>query len=140
MKARRLDAEAWILVFETGEEVVGTLKEFAGREGITGARFQAIGAFSRATLGFFDLKKKDYLPIPIDEQVEVVSLTGNIARYRDHPRVHAHVAVSQADGTTRGGHLIEAYVRPTLELMLLLLPAGLERRKDPETGLALLEV
>ncbi len=139
MKARRLGPDRWILVFRTGDEVVSALKDFAARESLAGASLQAIGGFSRATLAFFDPAAKEYRPIPIDEQVEVVSLLGSVAREGDRPLIHAHAVLAGADGSARGGHLLEGHVRPTLELFLV--RAGeLRRRKDDETGLTLLDV
>jgi hypothetical protein len=92
------------------------------------------------TLGYFELEKRDYKRIPIDEQVEVVSLVGNIARGDDGPKLHAHVVVGKRDGAAFGGHLIDARVRPTLEVVLVETPAHLRRRSDPATGLALIDL
>jgi predicted DNA-binding protein with PD1-like motif len=91
-------------------------------------------------LGYWDWKAKDYEKIPIREQVEVVSLVGNIALAPDgSPRVHAHVVIGKRDGTAHGGHLIEAHVRPTLEVIVTEEPQHLQRRHDAPTGLALIE-
>jgi uncharacterized protein len=129
---------SWVLVFAPGEEVIGGLEEFARRQGLTAARFTAIGAFKDAVLGFFDRERKDYHRIPIAEQVEVLALTGNIARLDQAPKVHAHVVLGKRDGTAHGGHLLEAHVRPTLEVMMVEAPRGLQRRYDPAAGLALI--
>ena len=73
------------------------------------------------------------------EQVEVVSLLGDIALGPDgKPALHPHVVVSRADGSAMGGHLLEAHVRPTLEVVLTESPRYLHRRKDHESGLALI--
>ena len=66
-------------MFDTGEEVVTGLLQFAKNHKLTGAHLTAIGAFERVTLGFFDVTKKAYKRIAIQEQVEVMSLVGNIA-------------------------------------------------------------
>jgi uncharacterized protein len=125
------------LVFETGDEVMAGLRAFAARENIRAARFTAIGAFSSATLAYFDWKTKRYCELPIDEQVEVLVLTGDIALKDGKSEPHVHVVLGRRDGSTRGGHLCDAIVRPTLELMLEQAGA-LERRLDPESGLALI--
>ena len=127
-------------VFDTGEEAVSGIRDFASRHGVSAAFFQAIGAFSRVTLGFFDLTDLVYRPIPIDEQVEVVSLSGSIARKDGEPAVHGHVVIADSSGVARGGHLIEGIVRPTLELFVTATPAGLERRLDEATRLALIRL
>lgn len=125
------------LIFETGDEVMSLLKDFARRENIRAARFTGIGAFREATLAYFDWEKKDYLDIPVQEQVEVLVLTGDIAWKDDQPVAHVHAVLGRRDGSTVGGHLRKGFVRPTLELMLT--EAGaLERHLDPASGLALI--
>ena len=143
MRAKIIDEAAprtWALVFDTGDDVVGPLTEFATLHQLSSARFTAIGAFSQATLGYFDWRKKDYDRIPIDEQVEVLSLVGDVAQDAGQPKVHAHVVVGKRDGTAHGGHLLDARVRPTLEVMLVESPARLSRVFDPASGLALIEI
>jgi predicted DNA-binding protein with PD1-like motif len=129
----------WALVFATGDEVVSLLTDFARREHLRAARFTAIGAFRDATLGYFDWASKQYEKIPLREQVEVLSLVGDVALEGDAPKIHAHVVVGKRDGTAHGGHLLEAHVRPTLEVMLTESPANLRRMFDPESGLALID-
>ena len=139
MKSRNFGGGT-VLVFDPGDEVVSALTEFAKARGISAAHFTAIGAFSGARIGYFDWQKKDYLNNPVDEQVEVVSLIGDIAMDGESPKVHAHVVVGRRDGTTLGGHLLEAHVRPTLELILQDSGQQLKRRFDPASGLALIDL
>lgn len=143
MRAKLIDEvspRTWALVFDTGDDVVAPLTEFATLHQLTAARFTAIGAFSEATLGFFAWEKKAYDRIPIDEQVEVLSLVGDVALDGGQPKIHAHAVVGKRDGTAHGGHLLAARVRPTLEVMLVESPARLARVFDPVTGLALIEI
>lgn len=123
------------LVFETGDEAMAGLTAFAKENGLSAARFTAIGAFREATLGYFDWQKKDYQKIPVTEQVEVLSLIGDVALNEGIPVVHAHAVLGRSDGSTRGGHLLEAHVRPTLEVIVVELPAHLKKQHDPESGL-----
>jgi predicted DNA-binding protein with PD1-like motif len=129
----------WAVVFGTGEEALNGLREFAREANLTGSRFTAIGAFADVVLGFFDPEAKEYVKIPIREQVEVLSLLGNVAQHDGKPKVHAHVVVGKRDGSAHGGHLLEAHVRPTLEVIVVEAPTHLERRMDEHTGLALLK-
>jgi uncharacterized protein len=132
---------AFAVVFEQGEEVISGLLRLATEHGVGGAYLTAIGAFERVTLGFFEVAKKDYKKIPIHEQVELISLVGNIAQDdRGNPRVHAHVVVGKADGTAHGGHLLEAYVRPTLEVIVVESAKHLYRKVRPDVGVALLDL
>ncbi|MGE5465582.1 MAG: PPC domain-containing DNA-binding protein [Methanocella sp.] len=128
------------LIFETGEEPMSLLTRFAADHKITAARLTAIGAFSDATIAYFDWETKDYRRIPIDEQVEVLSLIGDIALDGATPKVHAHAVLGTRDGHTRGGHLMEAHVRPTLEVMLEESPRHLKRVYDAAAGLALIRI
>ena len=132
-------ARTWALIFDKGDEPVSGLTAFAKSQGLGGAHFTAIGAFSEVTLGYFDRKARDYKKIPLREQVEVLSLIGDVALDRGEPKVHAHVVVGRADGEARGGHLLEACVWPTLEVVLTESPRHLRKRHDPETGLALID-
>lgn len=145
MRAKKIHEErgrkTFALTFNTGDEVVAGLTDFAGENELTASSFTAIGAFSDAALGFFDMERKEYEKIPVEEQVEVLSLIGDVAPKEDgDPQVHAHVVLGTADGTTRGGHLLEARVRPTLEVILTEFPDHLQRRMDEETGLALIAI
>jgi predicted DNA-binding protein with PD1-like motif len=129
----------FIVVLETGDEAMSALKSFAKTERLRGSHFTAIGAFSRAVVAFFEWTTKQYRHVSIDEQVEVLSLAGDITVDRDEPTVHAHAVLGKADASAHGGHLIEGRVRPTLELVITEMPRRLHRRYDPESGLALID-
>ncbi len=132
--------KTFALIFDSGDEAMEGIVSFAKSHRIAAARFSAIGAFSRATVGYFDWESKTYQEIPIDEQVEVLSLLGDIAEADGRPQVHAHVVLGRRDGSTRGGHLMKGHVRPTLEVILVESPAHLRKQHDPESGLALIRV
>jgi predicted DNA-binding protein with PD1-like motif len=132
-------ARTFVIVFDTDDEVSAGLLSFARAQNIDAASFTGIGAFRSVTLGYFDLQKRDYTRIAIADQVEVLSLIGNVALAEDGPKLHAHVVVGKADGTAHGGHLIDGRVRPTLEIILVETPSHLRRRSDPATGLALID-
>ena len=129
----------WALVFDTGEEPVSLLTRFAEEQRIAAARFTAIGAFSEVVVAYFDWQKKDYVRIPIREQVEVLSLIGDVALSEERkPKIHAHVALAKRDATAHGGHLMQARVRPTLEVVLTESARTLARHHDPQSGLPLI--
>jgi len=142
MKSKVLHEHAgertFVLIFETDDEAMDGLLAFSKEYGLSGARFTAIGAFRDAMLGYFDWEKKDYQKIPVKEQVEVLSLMGDVALKDGIPAVHAHTVLGRSDGLTRGGHLLEAHVRPTLEVIVVESPAHLKKQHDPESGLALI--
>jgi len=128
------------LVFATGDEVCDGLLAFARRQPVTAASFTAIGALQHTVVGYFDRDRREYTHITFDDQVEVLTMSGNIGIGPDGPAVHAHLVVGRSDGTAHGGHLIRAIVRPTLELIVTETPAQLRRRLDPATGLALIDI
>lgn len=128
------------LIFDKGDEVVALLQRFASEHNLSASRFSAIGAFESAVLGYFDWERKDYERIEVGEQVEVLSLNGDIALDGDQPKVHAHTVLGRRDGSTVGGHLLQARVRPTLEVLLVESPGYLRKKCDPETGLALIDI
>jgi hypothetical protein len=126
-------------VLDAGDEVMATLQSFVERQEITAAQFTAIGALSDAELMYFDWDKKDYLRIPIHEQVEVASLIGDVAvAPSGSPALHIHLVIGKRDGSAMAGHLGEGHVRPTLEVIMTESPVHLRKVKDPQTGLALI--
>jgi predicted DNA-binding protein with PD1-like motif len=143
MKSRLLNDDGqrtYALVFDPGDEVIAGLRTFAAENDLMASEFTAIGALKKATLGYFDFDINDYDRIPIDEQVEVLSLVGNVSSKDNRPKIHAHVVVAKRDGTAHGGHLLEGYVRPTLEVILTESPDYLVREIDEATGLALIDL
>ncbi|HSK40197.1 MAG TPA: PPC domain-containing DNA-binding protein [Arenibaculum sp.] len=142
MKIRELthgEERSWAVVFATGDDPMAGLLDFARRQNLSAAHLSAIGAFERATLGFFDMERNEYHRIPVEEQAEVVSLTGNVTLKPDgSANLHVHAVLGRRDGQAVAGHLLEARVRPTLEVMVTETPAHLQRRHDPATGLDLL--
>lgn len=131
--------KTWMLVFYRDEEAASGLLEFARKQNLAASQFTAIGAFSSLEIGFFDLKKRDYEHILVSEQVEVLSLLGDITLDDKGPKVHAHVVVGKRNGSAWGGHLIKATVNPTLEVVITETPSHLRRRHDAATGLSLID-
>jgi predicted DNA-binding protein with PD1-like motif len=127
------------VILQKGDEAMRCLQEFSLKERLGGAQITAIGALSSAKLAYFDWESKQYQPIPVNEQVEVASLIGDIAVGPDgKPSVHAHAVLGRRDGTAMAGHLQEGHVRPTLEIIITESPVHLCKVKDAESGLALI--
>jgi predicted DNA-binding protein with PD1-like motif len=131
----------FVVVLDPGDEAFRSISEFAAAERVAAAAVTAIGAFENATVGWFDFSSKSYRKIPVTEQCEVLSAVGDIAiGDGGKPSLHLHVVLGLSDGTTRGGHLLEGVVRPTLEVMVTETPAHLRRRKRPDLGIALIDL
>jgi uncharacterized protein len=141
MRSKLLNVDppvTYAVVLDKGDEVVGELGRFVRDHEVEAASVTAIGAFSRAKLGYFQWETKQYKPIAVEEQVEVLSLLGDVAVGDQGPTLHLHAVLGKSDGSVVGGHLLEAHVRPTLEVILIQPPSYLRKRKDPESGLALI--
>src|SRR6185295_9972983 len=111
--------KTFVLVFKTGDELAKGLSAFAEEQRLSAASFKAVGALSSARLGWYSWESKKYEPsVTLDEQVELLSLIGDVALYEGQPVVHAHAVIGRKDGTAHGGHLLEAHVRPTCEVVL----------------------
>jgi hypothetical protein len=145
MRVQKLEAErqeqgrTLAVVLAKGEEAMAVLKKVALGEKLGTSRITAVGGFARAKLGYFDREQHKYLPIAVAEQAEVLSLVGDVADDENGaPTVHLHAVLGLRDGSTRGGHLLEGEVWPTLEVIISESPTHLRKRLDPEVGLPLL--
>jgi len=126
------------VILKTGDEAMACLQTFVEKEGISAAQLTGIGALSDAELNYFDWESKSYQSIPVNEQVEVASLVGDVALSpQGKPALHIHVVLGRRNGSALAGHLAHAHVRPTLEVILTEPPAHLLKAHDPESGLAL---
>jgi predicted DNA-binding protein with PD1-like motif len=129
----------FVVVLGHNDDPMARLNAFAVEHRLGASHFTAIGAFASAVVAYFNWSSKHYDHIAIDEQVEVLSMVGDISIHRDRPNVHAHVVLGKADATAHGGHLIRAIVRPTLEIVVTEAPRHLHRLFDAESGLALID-
>jgi predicted DNA-binding protein with PD1-like motif len=129
----------WVVVLDSGEEATASLQSFVDAEAIEAAQLTGIGAFRRATLGYYNWEAKAYRRNEVEEQVEVASLIGDVAVAPDGKRaLHIHLVLGRQDGSALAGHLLAGTVRPTLEVIVTEAPAHLRKRHDSETGLLLI--
>jgi hypothetical protein len=129
----------YAVIFYQGDEAFSGLLEFAEKHHVTSAHFTAIGAVNGATLAWFDPQRKMYKKIPVSGQHEVIGMIGDIALYKGKPVVHTHMVLGTSDGTALAGHVLAAYVSPTLEVMVTVDPIAMQKRFDPETDLTLID-
>jgi len=134
------DVVTYVVVCDPGDEAVSALTQFARSERLEAAHVTAVGAFEHATVGWFDRAARDYRRIPVDEQCELLSLIGDVAEGQDGPILHVHAVLGLSDGTTRGGHLLEGRVFPTLEAVVTETPARLRKVLRPDIGIALIDL
>jgi predicted DNA-binding protein with PD1-like motif len=134
------DVVTYVVVCDPGDEAVAALTQFAQAEDLEAASIAAVGAFENAVVGWFDPAAKDYRRIPVGEQCEVLSLLGDVAQGQDGPILHMHTVLGLSDGTTRGGHLLEGKVFPTLEVVVTETTAQLRKVMRPDIGIALIDL
>jgi uncharacterized protein len=143
MDFKQIDSapNTFALVFRSGDELANGLLSFAEDQELSAASFKGVGGLSSVRLAWFSWDTKKYEPaVTLDEQLELLCLIGNVAISQGKPFVHAHAVIGRKDGTAHGGHLLEAYVRPTCEVVLTESSALLQRFVDPESGLALIRL
>ena len=124
--------KTYVLVFAKGDEVMSGLTEFAQKYHVTSAHYQAIGDALSARIGVYEYSRKQFKVIPITEPAEVTSLTGDIAVLNGKPAPHSHLNLAAADGSVRGGHLLELIIGPTLELFVTVEPTPLYKKLNTE--------
>ena len=129
----------YAVIFGAGDEILGGLTKFAEENHITAARITGIGSIHNGTLAWLNPETKKFRLIHIDQQAEVLSLLGDIAMYQGKPVVHVHMVVGFGDGTAHGGHLLQAHVWPTLEVIVTAYPRPLYKKFDPEKGIAVID-
>jgi predicted DNA-binding protein with PD1-like motif len=135
------DPKTVVVILDTGDEILSSLKSVARTEHLAGSSFKAIGALSDVELGWFNWETKKYeTALKFQEQVELLSLIGDIALKDNEPQVHAHLVIGRQDGTAHGGHLLSATVRPTCEIVITESPQHLQKEIDPESGIALIRL
>lgn len=143
MRSRQVaeNPKTFVVILDTDDEILSSLKDFAQTKHLGGSSFKAIGALRDVELGWFDWESKKYkTAVKLQEQVELLSLIGDIALKDDEPQIHAHLVIGRQDGTAHGGHLLSATVRPTCEIVITESPQHLQKQIDPESGIALIRV
>ena len=132
--------KTYAVILESGEEAMEQLLAFAKSLNLSASQFSAIGAFSDTTVGFFDFSIKDYKKNRFNQQMEVVSLVGDITMYKNEYKVHGHVVLANEKGNAFGGHLVKGIVHPTLEIILNESPLYLQREMDGKSGIPLIKI
>jgi predicted DNA-binding protein with PD1-like motif len=139
MRYARLGDTFLVRLF-TGEEIVGTLTEFARAHSIDAAEVSGIGSAYGVVLGYFDRTTKQYERRAVDGEVEIVSLLGNVSIKEGQPFPHLHANVAGRDFRPYAGHFFEGNAGATCELVIRPMKGYAQRTKDEATGLFLLDL
>jgi predicted DNA-binding protein with PD1-like motif len=133
------EEKVYAVIFYKGDEALSGLTDFAVKYQVGDAHFTAIGAVSSATLAWLDAPNKVYHRISVPEQVEVLSLIGDVATFNGKPVVHMHTVLGHRDGSTTGGHVFELNVNPTLEVFVTVNVTALKKRPDDASGMKVID-
>lgn len=136
----RPEGAMFVIIMETGDEIISSLQVFARENKIQGAFFFGLGAAKNCTLGYYDLAAGNYLKKTIHDQQEIVSLIGNVSLVEGEPFVHCHIQIGDAGMNVKGGHLFKGYVSPTCEIMLFPSEKALERKEIPGQELKMIKL
>jgi predicted DNA-binding protein with PD1-like motif len=141
MQWKRLGSPVgYVVVLDPGDEAMAVLSAFSREQRLTAGQVTAIGAFESATVGWYDRRRQQYRRIAVDEQCEVLFVAGDVAVGAEGPELHLHAVLGLGDGSTRGGHLLEGKVWPTLEVIIRESPAELRKTYRPKVGLAVIDL
>ena len=131
--------QIYSIIFYKDDDVMSGLTDFAIAHKVSDAHFTAIGAVSGATLAWLDIPKKMYSRIAVTQQVEVVSLIGDIAVFNGVPVVHMHAVLCKPDGSTVAGHVFELISNPTVEVFMTVDTTPLKKKADNASGMKLID-
>lgn len=139
MKYKKING-SWVIVLKKDDKIIEKLKEFVKQEDITSGYFNAIGAVNFVELAHYNLEKKKYSSKLLSRPLEIVSLIGNIAVKKKEIVVHAHIVVGTDKMELYGGHLKEATVTATCEIIFNEFREEINRDYDDNTGLNLIRL
>ncbi|MDC0357643.1 DUF296 domain-containing protein [Oligoflexia bacterium] len=108
----------YLILLEEGTEIMAGLRSFCTAQELSSGTFTAIGGVSCVELGYFNTETAQYETKVFQEQLEVLSITGNLATCDNELIIHAHIVLSARDYSVIGGHLVEGSAKPMLEVHL----------------------
>lgn len=124
---------------ERGEEIISSLAALAEKEDIALGCVSGLGAVDRFTAGVFFPQEKVYRKNDFHGNFEITSLTGTITRMDGKPYLHLHMSAGNEYGKVMGGHLNEAHVSATCEIVVRVVDGSVGRAFSDEIGLNLFE-
>ncbi|MDO8572973.1 MAG: DNA-binding protein [bacterium] len=127
-----------ILNIERGEELLSSLRAFLDKEKIKAGYFTGLGAAEVLELAYYNLSTKKFERHTIREDVEILSLVGNIAILKNERIIHIHGTFGRKDLSVLGGHIFSLHISGACEIHLIKLPGEMTRAYDEATGLNLL--
>ena len=140
MEYKKIGDEIYLRI-DKGEKVMETIKAVCKKEKVCGGHFQGIGACGSATLSTYLPAEKDFLEHTLAGMLEMVSLTGNISAAGCELFLHSHAVFSYLSGAQElavaAGHLKEAEISYTGEVVITPTDQAIDRKTDPQTGIGI---
>ncbi len=130
----------FVIRLEMGDDILAVLRRFAEARKIGAGAFEGIGSLNKAKLGHYDFKTKRYTYEVFEDDLEIITLTGNISTLDKTAVPHAHVTLGRRDFTVVGGHLDEGSSANMVEIVLEKLPGRLAKKRNEQVGLNLLQL
>ena len=130
----------YIIRLDEGDRIMTSLRSLCKQDRIGFAVLNGLGTVRRAEVGWFDRGAGDYRTVRVAEPCEIVSLHGNVTLLDGKPFVHCHIALGDREFRVRGGHLKEAVVAETAEIVLTRYFEEIGRGKAGPTGPYLLDL
>lgn len=132
--------DGFLIRLEKGELIVSTLTQFCIDKSIKSGVISGIGGVVWAELAFYDLEQRAYEYEKYDEPLEITNLSGNISMVGDKSFLHIHATMSDSNFHAYGGHLKEAEVGATCEIMIRQFSKPITRAHNEEVGLKILDI
>lgn len=131
--------EKYIVRLDKGEEIVSSITELVRNEKISLASVSGIGAVNKVTIGLFEVESKEYNKKELQGDFEILYLSGNISQMDGQEYLHFHITIGDKNFNAYGGHLNEAFVSATAEIIIDLIDGNIDREFNDDVGLNLLK-
>ena len=133
----KVSIDKYLIRLVKGEEINGAIKKFCEKLKIKNAEILGIGSIENPTLAHYRVDIKKYKEKIFNGIFELTSLIGNVAIFEEKPLVHIHVAISDEEMRSFGGHLVKGCVSATVEIVLNAFDSKHTKSYDKEIGLKL---
>lgn len=125
----------WAVSIASEYELMASLLDFLNQRDIRSGGISGVGAAHKVTLRFRDPKTKSYIDTTIEEQMEIVNLTGNVFELDGEVGIHVHGTFGRQNLTACAGHVKDIWIRGAGELFITVDDVTTDKTPDAATGL-----
>tara|TARA_B110001454_G_scaffold210867_1_gene225875 strand:- start:382 stop:813 length:432 start_codon:yes stop_codon:yes gene_type:complete len=134
VKYRKIGEKIFVSL-QTGDLINKSLTEISVKENISNAWINGIGAIDSVEVGYMDVVNKKYQKRNFNDNYELISLIGNITIKDGVPFVHTHITFSDTEYKVFGGHLFDAKITATGEIILTVANSKIDRQFNENVGI-----